>query len=414
MRNALLVSSWLSFMIGLLPPALADDAAGEEALAVDPDLADALAADPVEQKKPAPSAMAFNPKMSLILTTSFAWFSEADHIAQGGHSPTADGFNLQGLEFAASASVDPYFEFKMAAQLGHMELEEAYLTTINMPLIQLRSGLFMAPFGRQNPRHLHQWSFANPSLAHSRFMHAEHFSGLGAEASMLLPLPWYLMIKAAGFSTHSGAMLRSASFGPPEEEAVEAGHDEHLHEEGGVLDGPEDLVYIGRLETFFELSDDWSLMTGLSAAFGQSPYADKAWVGLYGADLYCKWRPISSGQGDLAVALTLEYMFRNTGLEGNRAQDHGGYGQLDLQLSKRFLLGLRAGTTSWWRGPIPAESGLDDWQWRGSAVATFLPTHYSKVLLQFDSGMDRGAHHPYHALFLLVEVSAGAHGVHQF
>jgi hypothetical protein len=403
-------AGWLMLLCGWLAgsPAGADPA--EEA---DPDLAEAIAADQRAQAdwpaiepvpaRPTASWADFNPKLSLILTTSVAWHSSQEHLEQGGHAPDTTGFNLQGLELAASASVDPYFRFQLSFQLTEAEIEEAFLSTVELPLnLQLRAGFFNAQFGRENALHLHQYKFANPSLMHTRFLAEEHFAGLGAEASMLLPLPWYLMLIVESFSTVPDTSLRSASFVSADQTAT------------GAVDGPEDFVFVARIENFFELTDDWSLLVGLSGATGPSPRTPDEAAFLWGADVYLKWRPLSSGADALAVALTLEYLLRQTPSGSGWVRDHGGYAQLDLQLSKRWLLGLRLDQAAWWSGPVAPDDPLGAWQWRGSAVLTFAPTHFSKLRLQYDAGHQRNFEGVGHAVVLLVEVSAGAHGAHSF
>jgi hypothetical protein len=399
----------------------ADEENGEEEgegtrPAVDPDLAEALAADRAQREPDRPPApdpatalrrvvplQRLNPKISLILDSALAWHSRGQHIRQAGHAPDDSGFTLQGLELAASAAVDPYFRFDLAFELSHLHIEEAYLTTLALPAnLQLRAGFFNAGFGRENPLHIHSWKFVNPSLMHTRFLAAEHFAGLGAELSWLAPLPWYLLATMQVFDSHGRSDLRSSSFGRVE------------LTESGELDGPEDMVYLARLESFFALSPDWSLEVGLSGAWGQSPYAPDDRVTLYGSDWYLKWRPISSGRDQLAVALTVEYLLRDTQVPGDSVRDHGGYLQLDVQPAKRWLLGLRAENVAAMRGVSPDPERLGSWQWRGSAVVTFLPSHFSKIRLQYDAGRAQGHGGASHALFLQAEVSAGEHGAHAF
>jgi hypothetical protein len=387
-----------------------------ETTEIDPDLAAAAAADErlrSERPEAAGNWLAplvantplaqLNPDMSLILDVSLGWFSRDDRVRQGGHAPDENGFTLQGLEWTASASVDPYFRFDLNFQIAHLHLEEAYLTTLALPWgLQARAGTMNASFGRENPRHLHTWHFVNPSLAHTRFMSEEHFSGLGAELSWLTPLPWYVLVVLQALDTHGSTAFRSSSFGRVE------------LNQSGKLDGPEDFLYLARLETFVPFGDDWSLYLGGSAAFGQSPYAPDDRVDLWGADLYLKWRPLGSGPDSLAVALTLEYFLRDTQVPGDSVRDHGGYLQLDAQVDKRWVVNLRAENLGGLRGVSPEPDRLGSWAWRASAAVTFLPTHFSKLRLQYDAGHAQGRPGAAHALVFQIEVSAGEHGAHAF
>jgi hypothetical protein len=344
-----------------------------------------------------------NPKMSLILDTGLAWFGQADHLTQGGHAMDDNGFWVQGLELAASASVDPYFRFDLNFQLTEAEIEEAYLTTLALPWgLQARAGMMNAAFGRQNPLHLHVWNFVNPPLSHTRFLSEEHLRGSGAELSVLMPLPWYLTLTGQAFGTTEELGFSSATFGSSETNS------------SGRIAGPADFLYVLRMENFFELSADWSLLSGLSEALGQSPWVPDGRTYLHGADLYFKWRPISSGEGEYALALTLEYVLRDTRVPAGRLRDHGGYAELVALITKRWMSGLRFDMTRRWEGVVPDPQAIPGKQTRGSASITFLPTHFSKLRWQGDIVRDRAHGGWGWASFVQAEVSAGEHGAHKF
>jgi len=410
--------SRLLILTALLAPAPASAEAE-----VDTDLAAAIAADRAEQPDAPPSsgtpstANALNPALSFILDFGLAWFSDEHHIAQGGHAIDQGGFTLQGLELAATASVDPYLRFDLAFQLVGMEIEEAAVSTLSLPLnLLLRAGYLITPFGRENRKHLHQWRFNSPSLAHSRFLSEEHLSGLGAELSMLLPhVPWYslVLVEVLDPANRKGLGLRSTSFGhvavrtdPDSGELVVTREDN--------IDGPEDLLYLARLENSLDLTDDWTLVVGLSGAWGPSPYVPDNRATLYGVDLYVKWRPLSSGDDAMAIGLTVEYFLRDTQVPGDSSRDHGGYLQLEFQVSRHWLCALRVESTDLWHGPSVDDKRMPNWQWRGSLSAAFLPTHFSMIRLQYDTGHQHGLHEPTHALFLQLEIAAGSHGAHTF
>ncbi|HOX47525.1 MAG TPA: hypothetical protein PK668_28285 [Myxococcota bacterium] len=391
----------------LSPPRAQADGEG-----VDPDLAAAEAEDGATRPPPPPVSLlapqapvgllaSLGLDMSLILDVALGWFTQDDHLRLGGHAPDHNGFTLQGLEWVASAAVDPYFRFDLSFQLAHLELEEAYLTTLALPWsLQARLGVLNAAFGRENPRHLHTWHLASPSLMHARFLAEEHFGGLGGELSWLLPLPWYLLLLVEVLDTHALTDFRSSSFA-----AVAEGED---------LRDPGQLVYLTRLESFVPGGDDWSLALGASGAWGPSVELADTRAALYGLDLYLRWRPLSEGEDALAVGLTLEYVLRDSDSPEGHVLDHGGYVQLDVQLDRRWLVALRADNTARLPGEAWGTTALATWAWRGSAAVSFLPTHFSKLRLQADLGRAPGMDGPYAAVFLQLEISAGAHGAHAF
>ncbi|RJO64436.1 MAG: hypothetical protein C4523_18410 [Myxococcales bacterium] len=396
------------------PPPGEQPGAAEQSVAVDPDLEAAIKADKAEApEKPisisnavrenvSPQAAKFIPDISFILDVGVGWFFWDDHIRQGGHAIDENGFTLQGLEMAVSGSVDPFFRYDMNFEFAHLHLEEAYLTSLSLPInMQIRLGYMNAAFGRQNPRHLHAWNFINPPLSHTRFMGEEHFSGLGGELSFLLPLPWYMTIGGQMLDTKPETAFRSGSFGTID------------LTKSGKLDGLEDFVYVARIENFSDITDNWSLNWGLSGGWGQSPYVPDNRVDLYGTDLYIKWRPIALGNDALAVGLTLEYLFRQTQAPNDNTKDHGGYAQLDVQLARQWMMGVRGDYTDILSGTTPDPEKIRERQWRGSLVGSFIPTHFSRLKLQYDIGQEK-SHDLYHAAMLQLEVGIGEHMAHKF
>jgi hypothetical protein len=385
---------------------------------VDPDLARAIEQDkasggtkPAETPPPATPPQGgpgqpmqkMNPDLSFILDMGFGWFGHADHLKQGGHSMDDNGLAVQGLEFAVSSSVDPFFRFDLYTELYHMEVEEVFLTTLALPWnLQGRAGILNAAVGRQNPQHLHRWNFANPTLSHTRFMSAEHFRGPGAELSILLPLPWYLTLAGQVLGTTEALGFNSATFGSSENNG------------SGRIERPGDFVYVMRMENFFELSPDWSLLIGAGESLGQSPYVPRGRTYLHGGDLYLKWRPVSRGLGDFALALTVEYLLRDCPTPDGRFRDHGAYAQIDAMITKRWMAGLRFDGTAMWTGLSPDLDTVPGWQRRESASLTFLPSHFSKLRLQGDVIRDEARSDLGYAVFLQAEVSAGEHGAHKF
>lgn len=401
-----------------------------ETTAIDPDLAAAISADapkhreaqrpltlPDSAAKEPVKMQSMNPDISVVADFVAGWTSRDDHIRQGGHSPDENGFTLQGLELVIGGSVDPYFRYDMNFQLVSLELEEAALSTLSLPWnLQFRAGKLISKFGRQNARHLHAWSFVNPSLSHTRFMGEDYLGGLGIEGSALLPLPWYCLIVANVLDSKPGEValgLASSSFG-----------------NRGSLHDPGQLVYVGRLENYFDLSPNWGFDFGLNGAWGLSPYnaqgRSNLRADLYGADLFFKWHPVGEGQGDMSLGLTAEYLFRNTRIPGGTLRDHGGYAQLDVQFMKVWMWSLRGDYDDLVSGTAPDPESLPSCessprpermpgrQWRGSTAFAYSPTHFSKLKLQYDAGKQEGAKGVTHAGYLQFEITIGEHGAHTY
>jgi len=376
---------------------------------VDPDLAAAIEADQKDAQKdqPAPRGVAgstgtmssnsMNPDISFIMTVGAGGYINGNILNQGGHNINDNGFILQGLEFGASGSVDPFFRYDMKFELAHLHLEEVVLSTLALPLnMQMRAGLMFARFGRQNELCLHTWSYVNAPLSHSRFLSEEHFKGTGVEWSVLLPTPWYSMVLVEMMSTDTISDFNSSTFGTS---------DKNL---SGKTDSFDDLMYLGRLENFFELSNAWSLLIGNSAAFGQSGYGDNR-ATLFGSDLTLKWTG-----GETFVKWTTEGLLRQTQIPLASAEDWGGYSQVDLQITRRWMMGVRGDYADMLSGPESATDLFGGQEARGSLALTFFPTHFSKIRLQGDVLSAEGVDSLSYGGFLQVEVIAGAHAPHSF
>ena len=379
---------------------------------VDPEFAEAFALDRAEQgpEKPVvgpggpagvlyrPGTNAMNPDISFTLTTGAGGYFGGNILPQGGHNINNNGFTLQGLEFAASGGVDPYFRYDMKFELAHVHLEEAVLTALALPWnMQMRGGYFFAKFGRANPQCLHLWSFVNAPLTHSRFISEEHFGGTGMEWSVLLPLPWYSMVIAQSYSSDASSGFRSETFGTA---------DVNL---SGKTDSFDDLVYVTRFENFFEVTKDWSLLIGNSAAFGQSPYSGDNRASLFGSDLTLKWNG-----GEQAFEWTTEGVLRQVQIPLDAAQDFGAYTYANFQLTRQWVIGIRGDYADMMTGPDSAKELFGGRETRGSFAVTFFPTHFTKVRVQGDVLSSEFSDDLAYGGFLQVEVIAGAHAPHTF
>jgi hypothetical protein len=392
------------------PPTPADQAEIEKALQDDSDAAQAAPT----QAPPTPPAdpgggrqllHALNPDISLITDVALAWFSRPTNLQTGGHDPNKRGFNLQQVEMSIQKSVDPYFRFDsfiVFSQFG-VEVEEAYATTLALPAnLQVRAGQFLTRFGRINPTHPHAWDFVDQPFALGRVFGGEGNRGLGVELSYLVPLPWYVEL-VSSVTDPAGAATARSFYG-----ATDLG-----------LRTPLDFQGTLALKQFFPLSDDWSLLWGLSAAGGPNPTGHGNRSEVYGTDVYLKYRPITQG-GNTAVSLQSEWFYRRRQVPEDVLQDVNGYAYVFWRFALRWGAAVRYehGSPTWaMTGRNPTDY-LDlywtDHRHRASANVTFWPTEFSRVRLQGSCdvlGWDNSATW---ASFLAFEVVVGAHGAHRF
>ncbi len=377
-----------------------------------------------EDARPAPSnigaaVQSMNPDISLILTTAGAWFSDEPDL-RGGHDPQNFGFNLQGLELAIGADVDPYFRFDSAIlfSLFGVEIEEAYGSTLALPYqLKARFGQFKTQFGRLNPTHLHSWTFVDQPLVNAKFLGGESLRGLGVELSRLeLWMPgtfrWYV-----AYQNINGAAT-GRSFIPAEDD----------------IESYLDLTLTVRAEEFVELSRDWDLLVGLNYANGRNKTGRDNRTEIYGADTYLKWKSRTAG-GRSQVGWQTEAMLRRRQVPGDVLEDFGLYSWLEWHPNRHWGTGLRYEYVT---GIDPDDEGgflfadtndlgaidpLDpDWtepRQRGAVQLSYYPSHFSRLRLQYSldhlpyregSGLDELVH----MVFLQAEIVAGAHGAHGY
>ena len=133
----------------------------------------------VEQPAPPPAqrggaASLLNPAIAVIFDAAFGLYGSpnVDFLAAGippaGDDPGATGFNLQEVELAFQAAIDPYFEGTVILAIPNLEgleVEEAFFVTTSLPgNLQLKSGIFRSQVGRNNAQHLHQQHFTRRPL----------------------------------------------------------------------------------------------------------------------------------------------------------------------------------------------------------------------------------------------------------
>jgi hypothetical protein len=374
---------------------------GEDLSEIEAALADDAAE--VEEARPSRADAAkalLLPDISFVLDVAAAWFlpGEEEQLQTGGHDPTRNGFNLQQLELAIGKSVDPYFRFDGNLVFGQfgVELEEAYGTTLALPhALQARAGQFLTRFGRINASHPHAWDFVDQPFPIGRVFGGEGNRGLGVELSWLTPLPWY--VELVGSATDARGEGTARSFFGADDLPMET---------------PLDVQATAAVKQFFELNDDWSLLTGVSLATGPNGSGHDNRSDVWGVDLYLKWRPISY-QSEQAVELQSEWLVRRRQVPRDLLTDVSGYAHAVWTFRKRWATGARWEYGSAADGTDPLDPDWTEARQRASLALTFWPTEFSRLRAQ--GSVDLPAwQDPIWAVFLAMELTVGAHGAHAF
>ncbi len=411
-----------------------------------------------------------------LVGTFAAGGSTADDIEGGtelgGHDPNQRGFTVQGVEATFTGAVDPYFRglatlnFSVDAEgESFFEMEEGWMETVSLPAnLKLRGGQIYSEFGRHNPTHLHTWDFVDTPLVNGRFLGPDGLRNPGAHLAWLAPTPFYseLIVGVQNSQGETAASFRGGgghSHGS-EEEGLPFAY-RHAENDRGVATFA-DLLLTPRLVSSFELSDEFTLLVGASAAFGPNALGAEdsgdTRTEIYGADITFKWKPVTHHGGFPFVKWQTEGLWRRTGagrydwseagtrndpgilldpgnggnpaiMDGETLSDYGLYTQLVYGFCKGWTAGLRL---DWLdrrtgdyeeRGLLVADGTgggepagndlLRDARWRLSPNLTWYPTEFSKVRLQYnyddrrDVGLD-------HSVWLQFEFILGAHAAHKF
>jgi hypothetical protein len=214
----------------------------------------------------APSAL--NPAIGMAIDVT------AEHRAKAGGD-----FNFRSGEIGISASIDPYaraYAFFTGSK-DDFEVEEAALVTTSLPWnLQARAGRFFADFGRLAKFHPHEYAFVNTPLSLERTVGGESKAD-GVELSYLFPTPFFLRGTLGGYNK--------------------------IGAENDRLDDTKSrswsrFTYLGRLQTYFDLSDNHSIELGSSLAFTPSVRIPSDPRGgnraLTGLDLTYRYQPLGS------------------------------------------------------------------------------------------------------------------------
>jgi hypothetical protein len=410
---------------------------------------------------------AFNPAMSVIIDG--AWYTdnvhgeafeiieEADGFAMGhghngdghGHGELERGFNLREVEFAFSATADPYFDaFVMfVIEGGDFELEEAFVTTRALPAgLQMKFGKFLSDIGYINKQHPHSWFFADRPLVNQLLFGDEGLQETGVQLSWLAPTDQYLRFGVEALQGETAGVANYLGDRAP----INA--TERILEEAA---GPR--LFTGWAKFAPDLGFDHALQLGTTLGYASTfqntvehstRYEDhEGTADFWGLDAVYKYTPGGSVGGQGAIQLQGEYYYRKRDIDrrdvyfachpaGIDCADPAAEWQIgDVRNEQSFsekqdgyyvqaLYGL---APRWNAGMRFEQVGLTNRTGRGngqewddskrySAVLNFMPTEFSRLRLQYTRGdiaVD-GERETFNQVFLQYQVSIGVHGAHAF
>jgi hypothetical protein len=263
----------------------------------------------------APSAL--NPAIGLVLDANVSQQGKA-----GGN------FNFKSAELGIAANVDPFarlYSFINGTPDG-VEVDEAAAVTTSLPWnLTAKGGRFLADFGRFPKIHEHALPFVNEPLSIERMVGGESQAD-GVEANYLFPTPFFLRATLGGYNK------------------VGEGNDTVNNTEPRAWSR---FTYLGRLNTYFDLSDNQSIELGTSLAYTPSVRLAGDPTGGYrtlnGIDATYRYQPLSSAvyQG-LTWGSELYANSERFPLDGTaqRHRSYGGYSYTELKLNKNWSTGF--------------------------------------------------------------------------
>ena len=190
----------------------------------------------------------FNPAIGLVGETVLSYRSQGKKET-GSDRPGGFDIFQRSVELNVAASVDPFAKGYAVINASAdpitgeatATVEEAALQTTSLPWnLTLKAGRFFGEFGRLSYIHDHELPFVNRPLALDQYVGGESKTD-GVQVNFLLPIPHYVSL-TAGVGDQFGDTPNNV------------GDFRHFKE----------LNFWGRASTYFDLTPDISLETGVS------------------------------------------------------------------------------------------------------------------------------------------------------
>ena len=209
-------------------------------------------------------------------------------------------FDIPEMELYIEGYLNPYARavINIAYHEGEFHAEEIYAHIVRgLPLdIQIKAGKYLLGFGKINIIHPHEWSFIYRPLYQQVYFGNEGLNDIGLNLSLILPTgDLYTTLDLGVFK--GDALVQSHGH---------SGEDAHGDDHAEISRG-NSPIFLGRLGSFFPLSNFSNLELGLSGSYGVHSKADfnltgdttaahtelPLYYGYFGFDFKYKYRPDS-------------------------------------------------------------------------------------------------------------------------
>lgn len=316
---------------------------------------------------------------------------------------TSEGqrFEVREVEIGMQAVVDPFFraDFFIGLHPDAVEVEEAYLTALDVRGFQFKLGRFHLPLGKVNLIHRPEQITVDYPWMIREFFGDEGLASNGISVSRIFaPLGFFQELQLMGV-TELGK--------------VDHDHDAPLEDDHGVPEAAEADDLANQVAIVAQLRNYWDLTAATNAELGFSFGADRSrelestpttvravneTLRFYGAHMTLRWRPAQQG-------LYRSLIWNNELLV--RASPHGkrlgGFSQAQYQLGRRTYVGGRFDA-------VETEEA-ETWHKAASGYLTVFPSEFSR----FKLGVERvlGADAEWRAV-LQTTFAIGPHRPHAF
>jgi hypothetical protein len=312
-------------------PAPSDTAAGSDTI-------------PRADAAPPPAA---GPRSANLLNPEISATGDVRLVAEEGERGEAVA---REFEFAFQSALDPYSNTKvfLAASDEGVEIEEGYIYWTGLPgRLRLDLGKFRQQVGDLNRWHSHALPESEYPLVYQRYFSEEGLAGVGL--SLYTALPFSL-----GGATHEVWLQGTSAESDP-------------------LFGGRELMVLGRLQNFWQLSRSTYAQVGVTGLGGNNGPADLR-SRMAGLDFRLTYRPPEAATRREITFRAEGYRLHseNLGISANR---YGGYLDLSARLTRRWILGARY-------DHVKAPRGPDDTEWRITPNITWWQSEFVYLRLE--------------------------------
>jgi hypothetical protein len=324
--------------------ALRAAAAAAAGQAAPSDTTDTTAAVPQAEAPPA----AAGPRGANLLNPEISATGDVRLVGQEGSRGNAVA---REFEFAFQSALDPYSSTKifLAAEEDGIGIEEGYIYYTGLPgRLRLDLGKFRQQVGDLNRWHGHALPETEYPLVYQRYFGDEGLAGVGI--SLYTTLPFSL-----SGATHEVWVQATTAESEP------------------LLGGDGELLFLGRLQNFWQLSRTMYAQVGVTGLGGNNGGADLR-SRMAGLDFRLTYRPPEAGTRRDVTFRAEGYRLHATDL-GETTNRYGAFLDLSARTSRRWIFGARY-------DHVEAPRGLADTEWRLTPNITWWQSEFVYLRLE--------------------------------